>query len=63
MMFLSKEAANKDQCLKMQMILYLYKTDLSNSEKSSKKTRFFWWSKKWFYNNKTKLSREYLGLL
>ena len=42
MMFLSKKAANKDQCLKMQMILYLYKTDLSNSEKSSKKNRFFW---------------------
>ena len=33
MMFLSKEATNKDQSLKMQMILSLDKSDSSNTEK------------------------------
>ena len=40
MMFLSKEAANKDQSLKMQM-LSLDKDDSSNSEKNWKKTWLF----------------------
>ena len=33
MMFLSKEATNRDQSLKMQMMLSLDKSDSSNTEK------------------------------
>ena len=40
MMFLSKEAANKDQSLKMQM-LSLDKDDSPNFEKNWKKTLLF----------------------
>ena len=39
-MFLSKEATNKDQSLKMQMILSLDKSDSSNSEKFGKNPIF-----------------------
>ena len=41
MKFLSKEATNKDQILKMQMMLSLYKDDSSNSQKLWKKNGFF----------------------
>ena len=41
MMFLSKEATNKDQSLKIQMLLALDKSDSSNSEGIWKKC-FFW---------------------
>ena len=41
MKFLSKEATNKDQILKMQMMLSLYKDDSSNSQKLWKKNVFF----------------------
>ena len=42
MMFLSKEATDKDQSLKMQVMLSLDKDDSSNSEKIWKKNNFFW---------------------
>ena len=41
MMFLSKEATNKDQRLKKQMMLSLDKSDSSNSEKNWKIDGFF----------------------
>ena len=41
MMFLSKAATNKDQSLKMQMMLSLDKSDSSNSEKFWKEHVFF----------------------
>ena len=41
MMFLSKEASNKDESLKMQMMLSLDKHDSSNSETIRKK-QLFW---------------------
>ena len=40
MMLLSKEATNKNQCFKIQMLLSLDKSDSSNSEKIWKKTFF-----------------------
>ena len=40
MMFLSKEATNKDQSLKIQMILSLDKDDSSNTEKIGKRMVF-----------------------
>lgn len=39
-MFLSKEATNKDQSIKIQMMLSLDKSDSSNTEKISKKNGF-----------------------
>ena len=41
MMFLSKGATDKDQSLKMQVMLSLDKDDSSNSEKIWKKNNFF----------------------
>ena len=41
MMLLRKEATNKDQSLKMQMLLSLDKSDSSNSEKKLEKNGFF----------------------
>ena len=41
MMFLSKEATDKDQSLKMQVMLSLDKDDSSNSEKIWKKKTSF----------------------
>ena len=41
MMLLSKEATDKDQSLKMQVMLPLDKGDSSNSEKIWKKNNFF----------------------
>ena len=52
MMFLSKEATNKDQNLKMQMMLSLNKASSSNSDKI--------WG---FYNRKTKFPRKYVSVL
>ena len=40
-MLLKKEATNKDQSLKMQMLLSLDKSDSSNSEKKLEKNGFF----------------------
>ena len=42
MMFLSKEATNKDQSLKMQIMLSLDKDVSPNSEKKLEKKRLFW---------------------
>ena len=54
MMYLSKEATNKDQSLKMQMMLSLNKDDTSNNyEKIWKKNRFFWRRKREFYNQQS----------
>ena len=53
MMYLSKEATNKDQSLKIQMILSLNKDDTSNNyEKIWKKNRFFGDEKENFTINK-----------
>ena len=40
MMFLSKETRNKDQSIKTQMLLSLYKDDSSNAEKKREKMAF-----------------------
>ena len=54
MMFLSKEATNKNQNLKMQMMLSLDKESSSNSDKIWKKNGVFWGPKRGFHNHKTK---------
>ena len=40
-MFLSKEATNKDKSLRIEMLLFLEKSDSSNSDKIWKKNVFF----------------------
>ena len=50
MMYLSREATNKDQSLKMQMLLSLDKDDSNNTEKKLEKEWFFWRPKRGFYN-------------
>ena len=42
MMYLSREATNKDQSLKMQMLLSLDKDDSNNTENKLEKEWFFW---------------------
>ena len=54
MMFLSKEATNKNQNLKMQMMLSLDKESSSNSDKIWKKNGVLKKKKRGFYNHKTK---------
>ena len=41
MMYLSKGATNKDQSLKIQMIVSIIKDESSNTDKIWKKNRFF----------------------
>ena len=62
MMFLSKEATNKDQSLKMQIMLSLDKDVSPNSEKNWKKTAFLE-TKEVILHQKNKFSRKYLCLL
>ena len=62
MMFLSKEATNKDQSLKMQMMLSLDKDISTNSEKNWKKMAFLE-TKEVILHQKNKFSRKYLCLL
>ena len=62
MMFLSKEATNKDQSLKMQIMLSLDKDVSPNSEKDWKKTTFLE-TKEVILHQKNKFSRKYLCLL
>ena len=50
MMYLSREATNKDQSLKMQMLLSLDKDDSNNTENKLEKEWFFWRPKRGFYN-------------
>ena len=42
MMYLSKEATNKDQSFKMQMVLSLDKEDTSNNSEKNWKKCVFW---------------------
>ena len=42
MMYLSKEATNKDQSLKLQMMLSLDKEDTSNNSEKNWKKCVFW---------------------
>ena len=63
MMFLSKEATNKDQILKMKMMLSLDKDDSTSSEKIWKVKDFFGDQKGDFTVKKKKISGKYLGLL
>ena len=62
MMFLSKEATNKDQSLKMQMMLSLDKDISTNSEKNWKKMAFLE-TKEVILHQENKFSRKYLCLL
>ena len=50
MMYLSREATNKDQSLKMQMLLSLDKDDSNNTENKLEREWFFWRPKRGFYN-------------
>ena len=53
MMYLSKEATNKDQSFKMQMVLSLDKKDTSNNSEKICKKMFFWRQKRGFYHQKS----------
>ena len=53
MMYLSKEATNEDQSLKIQMVLSLDKKDTSNNSEKICKKMFFWRQKRGFYHQKS----------
>ena len=53
MMYLSKEANNKDQSLKIQMMLSLNKTIHQIVMKKFGKKSLFWRRKREFYNQKS----------